>query len=81
MMHPDVQEMLLRQRQKELLREAEHRHMVKEALAARALAQPRQPWFARVRQWLNERVIHREPEILAVQQTADCEDAPAGLPC
>ncbi len=81
MMHPDVQEMILRQRQKELLREAEHNRMVKEALAARALAQPRQPWFARIRQWLNERIIHRVPEISAVQQTADCEDAPAGLPC
>ncbi len=81
MMHPEIQDMILRQRQKELLREAEHRRMVKEALAARALAQSSLPWYARVRQWLNERVLHRVPEIPAVQQTADCGDAPAGLPC
>ncbi len=81
MMNPEIQDRLVRQHQKELLREAEHYRMVKEALAARALAQSSLPWYARVRQWLNERVLHRVPEIPAVQQTVDCEDAAAGLPC
>ncbi len=78
MMHPEMQEMILRQRQKELLREAEHRRMVREALASRP---PTQPWFVRARRWLNERILHRMPEMPAARQTANCEDAPAGSPC